>query len=58
MNVIVSQAVASGLPVITTVHSGLPEQVHDGESGFLVEEADYQALAEAIIAVAQAPSAA
>jgi glycosyltransferase involved in cell wall biosynthesis len=41
--------------VITTRHSGLPEQVVDGENGFLVDEGDYRALAERILAVAERP---
>ena len=49
MNVIISQALASGLPVITTRHSGLPDQVIDGKNGFLVQEGDYEALAERIL---------
>lgn len=49
MNVIVSQALATGLPVITTRHSGLPEQVKDGKSGFLVGEGNWRELAEKII---------
>jgi colanic acid/amylovoran biosynthesis glycosyltransferase len=55
VNTVVSQALATGLPVITTRHSGLPEQVVDGENGFLVDEGDYRALAERILAVAQRP---
>ena len=49
MNVIISQALATGLPVITTRHSGLPEQVKDGKNGFLVDEGDYKALADKIL---------
>ena len=55
MNVVVSQALATGLPVIATRHSGLPEQVVDGENGFLVEEGDYEALAERIFALSNDP---
>lgn len=55
MNVLISEAMASGLPVITTRHSGLPEQVQDGVNGFLVPEGDYKALAEAIIKMIQHP---
>lgn len=55
MNVIISQAMATGLPVITTRHSGLPEQVQDGVSGFLVPEGDYHALAEKIIEMIEHP---
>ncbi len=55
MNAVVSQALAVGLPVITTRHSGLPEQVIDGENGFLVDEGDYQALAERILELLEHP---
>lgn len=49
MNLVISQALATGLPVITTRHSGLPDQVKDGKNGYLVDEGDYQALAEKIL---------
>lgn len=49
MNTIVSQALATGLPVITTHHSGLPEQVLDGKNGAVVPEGDFEALAEKIL---------
>lgn len=55
MNVIISQALATGLPVIATRHSGLPDQVQDGHNGFLVTEGDYQALAEKIIQMIEHP---
>jgi colanic acid/amylovoran biosynthesis glycosyltransferase len=38
------EAQASGLPVLSTRHSGIPELVIDGESGVLVPERDTQAL--------------
>jgi colanic acid/amylovoran biosynthesis glycosyltransferase len=40
------EALAQGLPVLSTLHSGIPEVVQDGESGFLVPERDVDALAE------------
>lgn len=43
------QALATGMPVIATRHSGFPDLVQDGESGFLVAEGDYEALAEKIL---------
>ena len=49
MNTVVAQAMATGLPVITTNHSGLPEQVVDGKNGIVVPEANPEALAEAIL---------
>lgn len=55
MNVVVSQGLAVGLPVITTRHSGLPEQVADGENGFVVEEGDYAALAVRILKLLEQP---
>lgn len=42
------EAMAMGLPVISTWHSGIPELVRDGECGFLVPEKDANALAERI----------
>jgi colanic acid/amylovoran biosynthesis glycosyltransferase len=49
MNTIISQAMAIGLPVITTNHSGLPEQVLDGVNGAIVPESDPEALAQSIV---------
>lgn len=49
MNLVITQALATGLPVITTYHSGLPDQVKNDVNGWLVNEGDYQALAEKII---------
>ena len=36
---------ASGLPVVATTHSGIPEQVRHGVSGLLAPERDAEALA-------------
>ena len=49
MNTIITQAMATGLPVIATNHSGLPEQVLDGHNGLIVPEGDYHSLANAIL---------
>lgn len=40
------EAMAVGLPVISTYHSGIPELVTDGKSGFLVPEKDVYAITE------------
>lgn len=43
---VLKEAMAMGLPVISTVHGGIPELVEDGVSGFLVPERDVKALVE------------
>ena len=40
------EAQASGIPVLSTWHSGIPEIVRNGETGFLVPERDVKSLAE------------
>ena len=45
------EAMASGLPVVTTRHSGIPELVEDRVSGFLAEERAVAPLAEAMVGV-------
>jgi len=44
--VVLMEALTQGVPVISTYHSGIPELVQDGESGFLVAERDVNALAD------------
>jgi colanic acid/amylovoran/stewartan biosynthesis glycosyltransferase WcaL/AmsK/CpsK len=44
--VVLVDALARGLPVVSTQHSGIPELVQDGVSGFLVPERNVDALAE------------
>ena len=41
---VAKEAAASGLPVLATLHGGLPELVDDGKTGFLVPERDAEAL--------------
>ena len=38
---------ASGIPVISTKHAGIPESVMDGKTGILVNEGDQSALVDA-----------
>lgn len=41
---VLKEAMAMGLPVLSTLHGGIPELVEDGVSGFLVPERDVDAL--------------
>ena len=43
--VAVLEAAAAGLPVIGTIHAGIPDVVIDGETGLLVEEHDVDGMA-------------
>ncbi len=43
---VVLEAQAMGLPVISTVHAGIPEAIIHEETGFLTAERDYKRLAE------------
>ncbi|HEY9736026.1 MAG TPA: glycosyltransferase, partial [Trichocoleus sp.] len=42
---VLKEAMAMGLPVLSTFHGGIPELVQDGVSGYLVPERDSEALA-------------
>ncbi|MBD2101127.1 glycosyltransferase [Leptolyngbya sp. FACHB-261] len=44
--VVLMEAMALGLPVLSTEHSGIPELVKHGHSGFLVPERDVDALVD------------
>lgn len=45
------EAQASGRPVVTTRHGGIPEYVADGTTALVVAESDVAALADALIAL-------
>ncbi|QIR35475.1 colanic acid biosynthesis glycosyltransferase WcaL [Tolypothrix sp. PCC 7910] len=49
------EAMAMGLPVISTLHGGIPELVEDGISGFLVPEKDVDAITEKLIYLIEHP---
>lgn len=53
--VAIMEAMACGLPVISTHHSGIAELVADGVSGMLVPERDVTALCEAMRQLATTP---
>jgi colanic acid/amylovoran biosynthesis glycosyltransferase len=47
--VVLMEALSMGIPVVSTRHSGIPELVQDGVSGYLVPERDADALADRIL---------
>ena len=52
---VLKEAMAIGLPVVSTYHGGIPELVEDGKSGFLVPERDAAAIAEKLAYLIQHP---
>lgn len=50
------EAMATGLPVVATLHGGIPEAVTSREDGILVPERDIPALAQALLELAGDPS--
>lgn len=52
---VLAEAMAMGLPVVTTPVSGIPELVEDGRNGVFVKEADDHSLAQAIGTLLSAP---
>ena len=49
------EAMATGLPVVTTRHGGIPEAVEHGRTGWLVSEEDHVGLADAMQRITKAP---
>jgi glycosyltransferase involved in cell wall biosynthesis len=49
------EAMAAGLPVVSTAVSGIPELVEDGRTGLLVGPDDPEALADAVWRLAEDP---
>ena len=54
--VVLMEAMASGLPVISSQLSGIPELVDDGISGVLIEPRDSEALARTLLDLAADPA--
>lgn len=53
--VVIMEGMAMGLPVVSTYHSGIPELVVDGVTGYLVEERNVAQLVDRLEALVQAP---
>ncbi|EDX87368.1 glycosyl transferase, group 1 family protein [Synechococcus sp. PCC 7335] len=52
---VLKEAMALGLPVVSTYHGGIPELVEDGVSGLLVPERDADAIAQALTTLIEHP---
>jgi glycosyltransferase involved in cell wall biosynthesis len=50
---VIIEAMASGLPIISTPVGGIPEVIKEGINGFLINPGDYEALANRIIQLVQ-----
>ena len=50
--VALAEAAASGLPIVSTKHASIPEQVIEGASGFLVDEGDWKTMGEKMAVLA------
>ena len=46
---VIMEAMATGLPCISTLHAGIPELIRDGLNGFLVEEKDISGYVQKMI---------
>lgn len=53
--VVILEAQAAGLPVVSTFHAGIPDVVVDNETGFLVQEFDVQGMASKWSQLAESP---
>lgn len=51
--VAIMEAGATGLPVVSTLHAGIPEIVEHGKTGYLVPEGDVDAMASCMIKLLQ-----
>jgi glycosyltransferase involved in cell wall biosynthesis len=49
------EAMRAGLPVVATSVNGIPEEIEDGKTGFLVPRQDAKTLAEALLKLIQTP---
>jgi len=51
----IMEAMACGMPVVSTYHSGIPELVNDGESGLLAKEKDIDDLTDKLRSILKTP---
>jgi glycosyltransferase involved in cell wall biosynthesis len=50
------EAMAHSLPVVSTLHAGIPEAVQQDNNGYLVEEGDVSGMSKYIVSLATNPS--
>jgi colanic acid/amylovoran biosynthesis glycosyltransferase len=53
---VIPEALAHGLPVISSAAGGAGEAIHDGETGLIIDPADTGALADAVLRLAADPA--
>ncbi len=53
---VITEAMACGLPVVSTTVAGIPEMVAEGETGLLVAPKDERAMADALACLARDPA--
>ena len=51
-----AEAALLEMPVVSTLHNGIPEHVMEGKTGFLVEEHDSNSMADRMVRLSQDPS--
>lgn len=51
-----AEAAALGLPIVSTYHNGIPEQVVHKETGFLAREFDYETMADHLVKLLTNPA--
>ncbi len=56
LGIVFLEAMAYSLPVVATNIEAIPEFIHEGKNGYLVEPGDYKALASAIIELVRSPA--
>jgi len=51
----IMEAMAAGVPVVATTVGGIPEEVADGETGYLIPAGDSEALADRLLKILSSP---
>ena len=54
--VTIAEAAGAGLPVVSTRHAGITDQIREGIDGYLVDEGDWQKMADHMLALVRSPA--